>query len=282
MIRYDFYYRMKNKPFTWIHKHHYYVDIEQVLTEKQHEVLKEILISFPHSADNNDWVVNFPQLQCDKYPADLLCIAANAYDGEGNTMLSVACERGRQIAAIAQLIKMGARLDVLNEEHKLALHWAINNRYSILEKDSEEAVQEVQYLLDQGAKTDLICYDNKTPLQYAKSRGFTAAARIIENHLQKQSSEKINKMDKPRRLFFKPAYPSELAHYVRPNKVTGGRVAKALKEISLDKGSEVAKNTADRFKSWATYHGRHFNMRDIQKVTAQEHSESPQNDGYQA
>lgn len=96
-------------------------------------------------------------------------------------MLGVAAEYGKDDDAVQRLIEMGALLDIPNHgQHKLALHWAINNKLSSKNKDSLEAVKVVKRLLDNGANTDITCYGNDTPLAYAKKRKFNAAAKLIE------------------------------------------------------------------------------------------------------
>ncbi|SCY57425.1 hypothetical protein SAMN02746069_02916, partial [Legionella israelensis DSM 19235] len=95
------------------------------------------------------------------------------------------------VNAVQKLINMGANVDMPDHNmNKLALHWAINNKKSFRDKGSVEAVEVVRCLLKNGAKTDIRCYQNETLLEYAKSRGFTAAANLIESHSNKQPENK--------------------------------------------------------------------------------------------
>ncbi|TID93821.1 hypothetical protein DIZ66_18595 [Legionella pneumophila] len=77
---------------------------------------------------------------------------------------------------------------------KLPLHWAINNKMSFMDMESYDAVKVVECLLKNGAKTDITCYQNSTPLEYAKSRGFIAAASLIETYAFKSQSKTITSL----------------------------------------------------------------------------------------
>lgn len=184
----------------------HYIMTDEKLTTDEYEFLTKILESFPHV--HRDWQEKFskfiykfdPQyisiFELDIIPKNILLkqnyfkkmlkIAANAYDSNGNTVLGVACEWGKNVNFVQKLIDMGANLDTPDRQmNKLALHWAINNKLSFYKPESIEAVAVVQCLLDNGAKTDITCYQNATPLEYAISRGYKAAAIVIENHINK-------------------------------------------------------------------------------------------------
>jgi len=162
----------------------HYIVTNQELREDELELLGQLLASFPN-ASNRDWANAFAKLNIEKIPKKILILAANAYDTCGNTVLGVAAEYGKQVEAVQRLIDMGANLDTPDDNmNKLALHWAINNKLSFNDKDSYEAVKVVKCLLDNGARTDIICYQNSTPLAYAKSRGFNAAANLIEESMR--------------------------------------------------------------------------------------------------
>lgn len=173
----------------------HYIISNRDFTHIEIEQLNQILTEFPHASeylghylqpwkDRQHWVYRFMGLDLSKYSSDLLCIAANAYDSCGNTMLGVAAEYGKSVAAVQKLIDLGARLDTPDHNmNKLALHWAINNKLSCRNKSSMEAVAVVKCLLDNGANIKLDCYQGETPFDYAKSRGFTAAARLIQEKI---------------------------------------------------------------------------------------------------
>ena len=177
MFRYSFHYKDRNK-ITLSH----YILTDNELTNAEQEQLRHMLSNFPHHVDP-DWHEKFLRLNCNLYNEDLQKIAANAFDGHGNTVLAVACARGKPIEAVQKLINMGANLDTIAGE-KLALHWAISNDLSSGNQTSIEAAKVVQCLLDNGAKTNIKCYQNMTPLIYARMRGYQAAGNLIANHIQ--------------------------------------------------------------------------------------------------
>jgi len=169
MLRYDF----KNNGYE------HYIKTNQKISEIELKTLGQILASFPH-ADNRDWPINFAQFKSDEISKKLLLLVANAYDCFGNTMLGIAAENGQHIEALQRLIDMGANIDMPDDNmNKLPLHWAINNKLSCRDQKSFEAVKVVKCLLDNGARTDITCYQGKTPFEYAKNRGFKAAANLL-------------------------------------------------------------------------------------------------------
>lgn len=96
----------------------------------------------------------------------------------------------KHISAIQRLIDMGADINIPDDNmNKLPLHWAINNKLSSENKKSIPAVEAVKCLLDNGARMDIICYDDKTPLEYAKSRGFKAAANLLSETFFRNQQE---------------------------------------------------------------------------------------------
>ena len=166
----------------------YYIDSEVELSEEDLCKIQEIISSFPHATKSKESINKFLEFSADQTPKHILAITANAFDSYGNTMLGVACEYGYSVDAVQKLINMGANLDTPDHNmNKLALHWAICNKKSFKEQSSVEAVAVVQCLLQNGAKTDIRCYQNKTPLEYARSRGFIAAANLIESYSNKGS-----------------------------------------------------------------------------------------------
>lgn len=174
----------KNKRYDFNNNNFkHYILIDRELSKNEQETLKQILASFPHFNSNSGWYKKFPLLDFNLYSKELLAIAANAYDGIGNTVLGVACSYGQDVSSVQRLIDIGA--DVNRPDHnmgKLPLHWGIYNNLSIKDNKSYEAVAVVKCLLNNGARTDIVCYDNSTPLQYAESREFIAAANLIKKH----------------------------------------------------------------------------------------------------
>lgn len=157
----------------------HYVEIDHILQEEEQNVLSHILSFFPHCGDSK-WIQKFASLQFELFDAKLLKIAANAYDSKGNTVLGVACENGKSVAAVQKLIDLGANLNTPDHNmNKLALHWATCNKLSWNNKASYEAVAVVKCLLENGAMTHIKCYDYTTPLGYALSRGYIAVANLI-------------------------------------------------------------------------------------------------------
>lgn len=163
-----------------------YIKTDQELLEEEQDQLRVILVSFPHaslSRDEGGWNNRFSSLEFSAFPQNLLYLAANAYDSYGNTMLGVACEFGYSVDAVQQLINIGADPNNPDDNmNKLPLHWAIANKVSYKNTDSDEAAAVVQCLLDNEARTDIICYDKMTPLEYARERKYSAACRMIEAH----------------------------------------------------------------------------------------------------
>jgi ankyrin repeat protein len=160
----------------------HFIITRQELKEDELKLLGPLLESFPH-ASHDYWTDKFLSLDTKEIPNKLLLLAANAYhEPRGYTVLGAAADKGG-VAAFQKLIDMGANLNALDVDNKLALHWAISNSKSISDKNSIEAANVVKCLLDNGAKTDITSYQNTTPLQYAESRGYKAAATMIkENH----------------------------------------------------------------------------------------------------
>lgn len=163
----------------------HYIKTDEKLTAEEQKEIGKLLASFPH-ANRKEWPKAFATLNVDSIPKKLVILAANAYDSIGNTVLGVVAEHGAHIDAAQLLIDMGALLDTPDHNlNKLALHWAISNKLSCSDKKSEDAAKMVKWLLDNGARTDITCYQNCTPLDYAKQRDFTAAAELIEQHNKK-------------------------------------------------------------------------------------------------
>lgn len=199
LIRYDF---VDDKEYPPQFSHS--IQVPQELSKDQLEILHTLLASFPCASSYLvTWPKDFLALNVDTVPKDLLQIAANAYDQHGNTMLGVACEYGKEgaVEAIERLIAMGADLNMTDDgHHKLPLHWAITNKHSCHKPDSVEAAQVVQCLLNHDARTDITSYKDMTPLEYAEAddKGYTAAAKMIEDHMRKEQAKK---------LFIEPSIP---------------------------------------------------------------------------
>jgi uncharacterized protein len=158
----------------------HYVEIDHPLQKEEQNILSQILSFFPHCGDS-EWRQKFASLKFELFDAKLLKIAANAYDSDGNTVLGVACENGYSVAAVQKLIDLGSNLNTPDHNmNKLALHWGICNKLSWNKKSSYEELAVVKCLLENGATTHLKCYDYTTPLGYALSRGYIAAANLIK------------------------------------------------------------------------------------------------------
>jgi uncharacterized protein len=178
LIRYHFKHPTEGLGNNYSH----YVDLERELTGNEFNQLSQILRLFPHG-NHCLWYETFVDTHFQHVPQELLFIAANAYDGLGNTVLGVAAETGTQLQAAQLLIDMGANVNTPEHRTKrLALHWAICNKKSYFDKTSYQAVEIVSLLLKNGADTELRCYQNSTPLEYARSKGYIAAADLIETH----------------------------------------------------------------------------------------------------
>ncbi|QMT59398.1 ankyrin repeat domain-containing protein [Legionella sp. PC997] len=160
-----------------------YIDSNEQLSAEQIEQLKEIMSFFPyHNKDN--WAELFRSFQPEKYPSKLVNMAANAFDHHGYTMLGLACEYGKDVEMVQRLIDMGANPDIPDHNmKKLPLHRAINNQLSSSNRDSLEAVAVVQCLLENGANTQNKSFQNCTPLFFAQSQQFNAAAKLMKDHL---------------------------------------------------------------------------------------------------
>lgn len=181
----------------------HYVTINRTLEKEEQNMLSEILSYFPH-AGNSELQEKFASLPCELYDAKLLTIAANAYDFHWNTMLGLACWNGSSVAAVQKLIDLGANLNTPDlNSNKLALHWGICNNLSLFKTTSYKELAVVQCLLENGAKTHLKYYENKTPLEYSVSRGYIAAANLIRARNQDYTAHAIFH-------FFKKLLPWEI------------------------------------------------------------------------
>jgi hypothetical protein len=174
----------------------YFIYTDCMLTEEQRASLNELLEYFPHGATSschgrydNAWVNDFRKIDWSHYSDDVLLMAANAFDYYNRSMLSIACEWGSCLDIVATLIKLGADINIIepmkSNRHpggcKVALHWAIVNKLSYKTPDSTEAAGVVKLLLENGADHRVTCYEGKSVLEYAQSRGYTAAVRLIND-----------------------------------------------------------------------------------------------------
>lgn len=62
------------------------------------------------------------------------------------------------------------------------------------------------------------------------------------------------------------SYPSELHEYVRQEKITGPRIARAIEQIRTAQGSAVALEVAEKFLAWKNAGRRNFNIQDIKNM----------------
>lgn len=167
----------------------HFIITNQELRDDELKLLGHLLFSFPH-ASKDDWTTKFLNLNTKDIPEKLLLLAANAYhEPRGYTVLGAAAEKG-DVAALQKLIDMGANLHTLDVDNKQALHWAIANRKSMAKQESIKAASVVKCLLDNGARTDIKSYQDATPLQYAKGRGYEAAAAMIKEKIRENQREK--------------------------------------------------------------------------------------------
>lgn len=178
----------------------FYIRTSNELTNEEKKALSMVLPLFPNVVSSHYDRCNiktFISADLSQYDAHILKLAANAYDRNGNTVLGVAAEFG-DVDAVEKLIALGADLNTPDDNmNKLALHWAINNKKSFRAKDSLEAVEVVKRLLQHGARTDITCYGKSTVLDYSKSRGFTAAAHLIEQAISGLLPRNKNKIESP-------------------------------------------------------------------------------------
>lgn len=174
----------------------YYIVSKEVISVEDLQKIEVVLASFPHASKSRASIEKFLEFSLNEIPKHILSIAANAFDSHGNTMLGVACEYGYSVEAVQKLMDMGANLNTIDCDSKLPLHWAIKNKNSYHAKDSREAAGVVECLLKNGAKTDIVCYptltQTQTLLQYAESRGYTAAARLIKEYSNYSNPLKIS------------------------------------------------------------------------------------------
>ncbi|RKD69352.1 hypothetical protein BJ928_104492 [Rhizobium sp. WW_1] len=92
----------------------------------------------------------------------------------GGTALIPASERGH-VETVAILIKAGVAVDHVNR-----LGWTALIEAVILSDGGPRHVQIVKQLVDAGADVNLADNDGVTPLQHARSRGFTAILKLLE------------------------------------------------------------------------------------------------------
>ncbi|KTD66944.1 Ankyrin repeats (3 copies) [Legionella steelei] len=158
-----------------------YIDSHEPLSKEQIEQLNEIMSFFPHHSKES-WPELLMSFQPEKYSPKLVHMAANAFDHNGYSMLGLACEYGKDVGIVQRLVDLGANPNKPDHMRKLPLHHAINNQLSRSNRDSLDAVAVVQCLLNNGANTQNTSFQNRTPLSFAQSQHFKAAAKIIKEH----------------------------------------------------------------------------------------------------
>jgi ankyrin repeat protein len=92
----------------------------------------------------------------------------------GGSALIPASERGH-VAAVKLLIKAGVPVDHINR-----LGWTALLEAIILSDGGKSHQQIVQALIAAGANVNLADKDGVTPLQHARSRGYTAIANLLQ------------------------------------------------------------------------------------------------------
>jgi ankyrin repeat protein len=98
-------------------------------------------------------------------------LTTSRYDG---TALIAAAHLGHD-GVLRQLIKAGAPLDHVNN-----LHWTAAIEAVVLGDGGPRHQACLRALVDAGADLTLTDRDGRTPLQLARSRGFSAMVRILE------------------------------------------------------------------------------------------------------
>ncbi|ARB93151.2 hypothetical protein [Legionella longbeachae] len=110
-----------------------------------------------------------------------------------------------------------------------------------------------------------------------KSKNYQEAYKIGKEYLEQDPKamfgskcvatvnyiERIERMVKSHQPRIKPPFPAEIG--IRENKVTGPRVAEALREMSKENPQQALKS-AERFLAWKNYHHRNLNVQDIKKL----------------
>lgn len=158
-------------------------------------ILNEILLSCPTACARGDrdreWPEKFRTLDLSNVPQKLQKFAANAYDHYGHTVLSIAAQHADK-TLLQKLINMGAELNTVGgkADSRPPIFAAICNPWTASNPKSVEAVAGLQCLLDNGADLS-ICHKNMTPLEYARSRGYIAAADLIEKYMQQKASHEL-------------------------------------------------------------------------------------------
>jgi ankyrin repeat protein len=98
-------------------------------------------------------------------------LVTSRYDG---TALIAAAHLGHA-GVVKQLIAAGAPLDHVNN-----LHWTALIESIVLGDGGPRHQETLKALLDAGASTKLADRDGRTPLQLAKSRGYTEMVKMLE------------------------------------------------------------------------------------------------------
>jgi len=168
----------------------YYISTEKSLTEYEIKLLEEILSVCPNRG-NLEWLAKFSDLNVEKYSQELLQIAANACDENGNTMLGIACAWGKYVP-VKKLIYLGAKLHTRHDHmDKSALHWALTASPNLREyfKPDDESKDIINLFLNLGFDVTKKSYDNLTVLEYAQSRKYFAAVNLMETHLKNKMAQ---------------------------------------------------------------------------------------------
>ena len=233
---------------------YHYIDTSVVLNESQQQSLKKLLAAFPHCKHDNDWKKRFLLIDFNEYDSDLLVLAANAHDGR-NPVLHTVSDCNGPIPILQKLIDLGARIDALDQMNKLAMHWAITNIILFCDQNNPEGLLALKCLLENGARADISCYEGKTPLEYALSRGYLVQAELIKPY------EKIQKT----------CFVTEAVTAVFQKKIP----LETCREISRYLFWNDAKNLAQTSSTtWEHVDGKIKNMRQIIKKEVEEVNQS--------
>lgn len=171
----------------------WYIRTSKTLSEVELGQLKEILSFFPHSNINkSEWAMRFAKFKPEEYSNDLIYLAANAYDSNGNTVLGIAAECGDKLLEMGRLLNFGADIDQVDDRsHKTALHWAVANQNAMTspQRESFDAYESVEFLLMRGADIHIQSYKEQTIIEYAESRDFKGALHVFDRFISGEGKQ---------------------------------------------------------------------------------------------
>jgi ankyrin repeat protein len=173
---------------------HYLCKLDRELTPIEETQLKYLLYYLPH-VDKQYNPKSFAELDRIKnyFDSSIINLAANMYDGEGNTMLYLAAKECRSVDDIDVLLKFGADVNASNID-KNYLHG--NSWHPIAGFIDNENLNDeqkriaLQRLIDAGARLNERCGFG-TPLEYATFRAkFTNETSSVDVINQNMNQER--------------------------------------------------------------------------------------------